>query len=84
MCNVPLRYGFVIENDNMPHIIENDDLMIYSKAVMSSDSDRWLEAMNFEMDSMYTNQVWTSIDVPKSVIPIGCQWIFKKKIEADG
>ena len=37
--NVPLRYGFIIENDNTFHIIENDDPMTYSKAVMSTDSD---------------------------------------------
>ena len=40
VCNVPLRYRFIIENDNISHIIENDDPMIYSKAVMSSDSNK--------------------------------------------
>ena len=32
---------------------------------------------------MYANQVWTLVDAPKGVIPIGCKWIFKKKIRAD-
>ena len=36
------------------------------------------------MDSMYTNQVWTLIDALEGVIPIGCKWVFKKKIGADG
>ena len=40
--------------------------------------------MKFEMDSMYTNQVWTLIDVPEAVTPIGCKWVFKKKIGVDG
>ena len=57
MHNVPLRYGFIIENDNTSHIIENDDPTTYSEAVMSSDSDKWLNARKFEMDSIYTNQV---------------------------
>ena len=35
------------------------------------------------MDSMYINQVQTLIDAPKGVIPIGCKWIFKKKIGVD-
>ena len=40
--------------------------------------------MKAEMDSMYVNQVWTLIDPPKDIIPIGCKWIFKRKIGADG
>ena len=83
MHNIPLRYGFIIENDNTSHIIRNDDLTTYSKAVMSNDSDKWLNTMKFKMDSMYTNQVWTLVDAPEGVTPIGCKWIFKKKIRAD-
>ena len=51
---------------------------------MSRDSDRWLEAMRSEMDSMYVNQVWTLVDAPEGVSPIGCKWVYKKKIRADG
>ena len=58
--------------------------MIYSEAVMSSDFDKWLNAMKFEIDSMYANQVWMLVDAPESVTPIGCKWIFRKKIEVDG
>ena len=36
------------------------------------------------MESMYTNQVWTLVDPPEGVKPIGCKWIFKKKIDMDG
>ena len=73
MRNVPLRYGFIIENDNKFHIIENNDPTTYSKAVMSSDADKWLSTMKSEIDSMYTNQVWTLVDAPKGVTPIGCK-----------
>ena len=84
MRNVPLKYGFVIENDNTSHIIENDDPMPYSEAVMSSNSDKWLNVMKSKIDSIYTNQVWTLVDKPEDVTPIGCKWVFKKKIGADG
>ena len=30
------------------------------------------------------NQVWTLIHPPKSIVPIGCKWIFKRKIGANG
>ena len=36
----PLRYGFVIKNDNSINIIQDDDPLTYSKAVMSRDFDR--------------------------------------------
>ena len=78
---VPLRYEFIIENDNTSHIIENDDHTIYSEAIMSSNSDKWLNAMKSEMDFMYTNQVWTLIDASQSVTPIGCKWVLKKRLE---
>ena len=58
--------------------------MTYSKAVMSSDSNKWLNAMKSEMDFIYTNQVWTLVDAPEGVTPIDCKWVFKRKIGADG
>ena len=54
--HAPERYGFIIKN-NEAQIIENDEPLTYTDAVMSRDSDRWLEAMRSEMDSMYVNQV---------------------------
>ena len=40
--------------------------------------------MDLEIDSMRTNQVWTLVDPPEGIIPIGCKWIFKRKIGLDG
>ncbi|KAL0411620.1 UNVERIFIED_CONTAM: hypothetical protein Slati_3751700 [Sesamum latifolium] len=47
-------------------------------------SDKWLEAMKSEMDSMGSNQVWTLVDPPKGVRPVGCKWVYKRKLRADG
>ena len=33
---------------------------------------------------MHQNQVWYLVDPPEGIVPIGCKWIFKKKISADG
>ncbi|KAG8496998.1 hypothetical protein CXB51_008222 [Gossypium anomalum] len=52
--------------------------------VTSLDSEKWLEAMRSEMDSMYENQVWTLIDPPEWVKLIGCKWVFKNKTDLDG
>ncbi|KAL0367426.1 UNVERIFIED_CONTAM: hypothetical protein Sradi_3632700 [Sesamum radiatum] len=48
------------------------------------DSDKWLEAMKSEMDSMGSNQVWTLVDPPKGARLVGCKWVYKRKLGADG
>ncbi|KAL8120479.1 hypothetical protein AgCh_017594 [Apium graveolens] len=50
----------------------------------SSDFERWLEAMKFEMESIYQNKVLTLVDPLKGVKTIGCNWVFKKKTDKDG
>ncbi|KAL0428099.1 UNVERIFIED_CONTAM: Copia protein [Sesamum latifolium] len=36
------------------------------------------------MNSMGSNQVWTLVDPPKGVRPIGCKLVYKRKLGADG
>ena len=83
MSRAPKRYGFIIEN-NEAQVIQNDEPLTYTEAIQSSDSDKWQEAMESEIDSMYVNQVWSLVDAPEGVNPIGCKWVYKKKIGADG
>ena len=46
-------------------LVDNtDDPATYEEAMVSPDSDKWLEAMKSEMGSMYENQVWTLVDLP--------------------
>ena len=33
---------------------------------------------------MYRNQVWTLVNLLEAINPIGCKWIFKKKIGMEG
>ena len=40
--------------------------------------------MKSKIDSMHSNQVWILVDPPKSIVSIGCKWIYKRKIDADG
>ena len=47
-------------------------------------SEKWLEAMKSEMQSMYDNQVWTLINPTDGLKTIGCKWVFKKKTDMDG
>ena len=50
---------------------------------MSADSAKWLEAMKYEMGSMYENKVWTFVELPDDRQAILYKWIFKRKIDAD-
>ena len=78
------RYGFLISEQKDILLIENHKSTTYEESLNSSESDQWLNAMKSEMDSMYTNQVWTLVDPPEGIKPIGCKWIFKKKTDMKG
>ena len=65
-------------------LIEDDEPTTYEESLNSSESDKWFIAMKSEMDSMYTNQVWTLVDLLEGIKPIGCKWIFKKKTDMEG
>ncbi|KAL0439510.1 UNVERIFIED_CONTAM: hypothetical protein Slati_2434000 [Sesamum latifolium] len=73
------RYGFV----GLTSQLDNDP-KTYGEAMSDIDSDKWLEAMKFKMDSMGSNRVWTLVDPPKGVRPVGCKWVYKRKLGADG
>ena len=61
-----------------------DDPINFHQAMQSSNSQKWIEAMNEEYKSMQDNKVWELIPLPEGVKPIGCKWIFKTKRDANG
>ena len=64
-------------------LLDHDEPTNYEEAMMSPDSDKWLEAMKSEIGSMYENKVWTLVDLPDDRQAIENKWIFKKT-DADG
>ncbi|KAL0313403.1 UNVERIFIED_CONTAM: Retrovirus-related Pol polyprotein from transposon TNT 1-94 [Sesamum radiatum] len=76
---VPERYGFV----GLTSQLDNDP-KTYGEAMLDIDSEKWLEAMKSKMNSMRSNEVWTLVDPPKGVRPVGCKWVYKRKLEANG
>ena len=56
----------------------------YKEAISDGESEKWLETMKAEMQSMYDNQVWDLVDLPNGSKPVGCKWVFKKKTDVDG
>ena len=65
-------------------LLDHDEPTNYEEAMMSPDSDKWLEAMKSEIGSMYGNKVWTLVGLPDDRQAIDNKWIFKRKTDADG
>ncbi|KAL0312877.1 UNVERIFIED_CONTAM: Retrovirus-related Pol polyprotein from transposon TNT 1-94 [Sesamum radiatum] len=61
-----------------------DDPKIFDEAMKSQDVAFWKEAINDEMDSIMGNNTWVLADLPPGCTPLGCKWIFKKKMKVDG
>ncbi|GJZ10294.1 retrotransposon protein, putative, ty1-copia subclass [Tanacetum coccineum] len=56
----------------------------YKAALLDPKSDKWLDAMNAEMQSIKDNQVWRLVDLPPNCKTVGRKWLFKKKTDMDG
>ncbi|GJW06208.1 retrotransposon protein, putative, ty1-copia subclass [Tanacetum coccineum] len=56
----------------------------YKAALLDLKSDKWVDAMNAEMQSMKDNQVWCLVDLPSNCKTVGSKWLFKKKTDMDG
>ena len=65
-------------------LLDQGEPMNYEEAMMSPDSDRWLDAMKSKIGSMYENKVWTLVDLSDDWQAIENKWIFKKKTDTDG
>ena len=40
--------------------------------------------MKYELDSMYSNQVWDLVKAPNGIKLVGCKWVYKRKKGIDG
>ncbi|GKD57165.1 hypothetical protein Tco_1290552 [Tanacetum coccineum] len=56
----------------------------YKAAILDPESDKWLDAMNAEIQSMKDNQVWCLVDLSPNGKTVGSKCIFMKKTNMDG
>lgn len=61
-----------------------EDPLSYVDALSDVDANLWLEAMKEEIKSMSDNKVWTLCHLPSGMRPVGCKWVFKRKINSLG
>ncbi|GJR99562.1 retrotransposon protein, putative, ty1-copia subclass [Tanacetum coccineum] len=56
----------------------------YKSVILDPEFDKWVDAMNAEMQSMKDNQVWCLVDLLPNCKTIGSKWLFNKKTDMDG
>nr|GEW88424.1 hypothetical protein [Tanacetum cinerariifolium] len=56
----------------------------YKATMLDSKSNKWISAMNAEIQSMIDNRVWVLVDLPLCCKTVGSKWIFKKNTDMDG
>jgi hypothetical protein len=70
-----------------------DDFIVYLaddtptsivEAYASLDVDDWKEAVQNEMDLILSNGTWELSARPHGCKPVGCKWVFKKKLRPNG
>ena len=64
--------------------MDDDTPSSISEAYASPDADYWKDAVCSEMDSILVNRTWEIIDRPYGCQPLGCKWVFKRKLRPDG
>ena len=60
------------------------DPLTFEEAMKAQDVTFWKETINDKMDSILGNNTWILADLPPRSKPIGCKWIFKRKMKVDG
>jgi len=51
----PKKYGLLLTQEGDVLLMDQDEPMTYQEAIIEPVSEKWLEDMGSEMESMYTN-----------------------------
>ena len=80
----PLRYEEDFIETFMALLQEDDGPSTFKEAIPCPAKDKWIMAMEEELESMKVNQVRELVDLPKGRRAIGNKWVLKIKHKADG
>ncbi|KAH9656605.1 hypothetical protein KPL70_022746 [Citrus sinensis] len=70
---------YVPVSSTLEKVIDDDIPNTFGEALCSSESDQWKLAMEEEMKSLYQNQTWELVKLPKGKRAIGNKWVYTKK-----
>ena len=67
----------------LTYLLENEPQR-FKEAMSSLEALYRKEVVNSEIESITHNHTWELVDLPLGSKPLGCKWIFKRKIKTDG
>jgi hypothetical protein len=70
-------------DDFIMYLVDDTPTSI-AETYASPDADDWKEAVHNEMDSILSNGTCELSKCPHGCEPVGCKWMFKKKLRPDG
>ncbi|GJR04167.1 retrotransposon protein, putative, ty1-copia subclass [Tanacetum coccineum] len=76
----PDRYGFYVDVEEYK-LGDLNEPPNYKAALSNPEFEKWLKAMNTEMQSIKDNQVQVLVDLPPNGRTVGSKWLFKKKTD---
>lgn len=63
--------------------LEKDPATV-GEAMASPEAMMWRKSMDEELENLHRAQTWELVTRPANITPIGCKWVFKKKVNAEG
>ena len=81
---IPDDYIIFFQEHEVDIGVVEDDPIKFRQAIGSSNSQKQIDSMNEEIETMKDNEVWDLVSLPEGSKPIGYKWIFKTKRDLTG
>ena len=63
---------------------EADEPKSFLEAMSSAEKEQWIKAMDEEYHALLQNGTWVLSVLPLGRKPVGCKWVYKLKLDANG
>lgn len=81
-CNL-VKYKHILDY-HKAFIAQNQYLVEPTSYSEAATQFMWVDAMNKEIKALNDNCTWYIVDLPPGKKSIGCRWVYKTKLNADG
>ena len=81
---MPDDYIVFLQEHEVDIGVMEDDPINFCHAIKSSNSYKWIDAMNEDMKSMKNIGVWDLVPLAEGAKLICCKWIFKIDMDSKG